>query len=267
MVHVMVFSVNEVKLEKTRDQNRKAPRSCEHGDCVRDLETLWRGAHTEIVHVHNSDQDLTQNTQKMGSEQRDGRMDEERERERPELWRCVDDDEIDKCGDEWLEPLEAAASFYSKTMHRVSISSSCSSPKLVKLSTVKKKTAVLKRAMTEKWERWQIKERYGKTKSRWQQSAGEDGGQSSHDMWKNSQTQGTWREISAEIDAVGTTVKEKTNTWNRSCKESAKWETELHKMVEAAVMDNKQEQKERGMIRDLLEQLQREGKKRMKQEA
>ena len=62
---------------------------------------------------------------------------------------------------------------------------------------------------------------------------------------------GKWREISAE-DAVGTTAKEKTNTWNKSCKESAKRETELCKMVEVAVMDEKQEERERGMIRDLL---------------
>ena len=54
-----------------------------------------------------------------------------------------------------------------------------------------------------------------------------------------------------------TTVKEKTSTWNRSCKESVKRETELYKMVEAAVMDEKQEQKERGMIRELPEQLQK----------
>ena len=106
--------------------------------------------------------------------------------------------------------------------------------------------------MTEKRERWQ----YGKTKSRWQQPAREDGGQSSHDRWKKSQPQGKWREISAEMDAVGTTVKEKTNTWNKSCKESARRETELY-MIEAAVMDEKQEQKEREMIRELLEQLEK----------
>ena len=45
------------------------------------------------------------------------------------------------------------------------------------------------------------------------------------------------------MDAVGTTVKEKTNTWNRSCKESVNRETELFKMVEASVMHEKQRQK------------------------
>ena len=49
-------------------------------------------------------------------------------------------------------------------------------------------------------------------------------------------------------------MEEKTNTWNRSCKESVKRETELNEMFEAAVMDEKQEQKERGMVRELLEQ-------------
>ena len=38
---------------------------------------------------------------------------------------------------------------------------------------------------------------------------------------------------------MGTTVKEKTNPWNKSCKKSVKRETELYKMVEAAVMDEK----------------------------
>ena len=54
---------------------------------------------------------------------------------------------------------------------------------------------------------------------------------------------GKWKEISAEIVAVGTTVKEMTNTWNKSCKENVKRETELYRIVEAAVMDEKQEQK------------------------
>ena len=46
-------------------------------------------------------------------------------------------------------------------------------------------------------------------------------------------------------------MKEKTNTRNKSRKEIAKTEPDMCKMFE------KQEQKERGMIRDLLEQLQK----------
>ena len=115
-----------------------------------------------------------------------------------------------------------------------------------RLSTVKKKTPVLKRAMTEKREKWQTKEWYGKAKSRWEQLAGEEGGQSSHDKWKNSQPQGKWKEISVEIDAVETTVKEKTNTWNKSSKESVKRESELHKIFEQAAIDERQEHKQRG---------------------
>ena len=56
---------------------------------------------------------------------------------------------------------------------------------------------------------------------------------------------------------MGTIVKEKTNTWNRICKESVERETELYTMVEAEVMDEEQEQQEREMIRELLEQLQK----------
>ena len=46
-------------------------------------------------------------------------------------------------------------------------------------------------------------------------------------------------------------MKEKTSTRNKSRKASAKRETEFYEMVEAAVTDGKQE-RERGMIRDLL---------------
>ena len=81
---------------------------------------------------------------------------------------------------------------------------------------------------------------------------GDDGGQSSHDTWRNSQPPSRWKEVSAEIDAVGTIVKEKTNTWNKSCEESVKRNRELYNMVEAADVEEKQEYKERGMIRDLL---------------
>ena len=50
------------------------------------------------------------------------------------------------------------------------------------------------------------------------------------------------------MGAVVHTVKEKTNTWNKSRKESAKRETEVSKMVVVAVMDETQEERERGMI-------------------
>ena len=65
------------------------------------------------------------------------------------------------------------------------------------------------------------------------------------------------REISAETDAVGTTLKSKTNTWNKSCNQSVKRESELYKMVEAAAIDERQETKERIVVKDLLEQLQK----------
>ena len=51
-------------------------------------------------------------------------------------------------------------------------------------------------------------------------------------------------------------LKEETNTWNKSCKESAKKESELYKMVEQAVIDERQEHKERSMIKDLVYKLQ-----------
>ena len=66
------------------------------------------------------------------------------------------------------------------------------------------------------------------------------------------------KEISVEIDTVVTTVEEKTNTWNKSCRESAKRESKLFKMVEQAALDERQEHKERSMLQDMLKQLHRE---------
>ena len=63
------------------------------------------------------------------------------------------------------------------------------------------------------------------------------------------------KEVSAEMDAVGTVMKEKLNTWKKSCKESTKREARLFKMVDVAVTDERQEEREREMIRDLLVEL------------
>ena len=43
MVHAVVLGANTVEsnIRKPRNKHRKALRSREHGDCVRDLETLW----------------------------------------------------------------------------------------------------------------------------------------------------------------------------------------------------------------------------------
>ena len=50
---------------------------------------------------------------------------------------------------------------------------------------------------------------------------------------------GKWKGISVEMDAVATTVEEKTNTWNKSCRESENRESELYKMVQKASIDEK----------------------------
>ena len=205
------------------------------------------GELTEIVHVGISGEGPTQNSQKVVSEQGDGRMDDERE-----SWTLT------FCWRWWQRWMQwwMTGTIGSHGLFRLrSLSSSCCSSKRRRLSKVKKTTAVLKRAMTEKRERWQGNEWYGRPVYRWQQPTGCDGGQSSTDTWDISQTKGKWREISAEMDAVVTTVKEKTNTWNKSFEESAKRETAWYKMVEVAVINEKQEERERGMTRDLLGEL------------
>ena len=63
----------------------------------------------------------------------------------------VDDDGNEE-SNEWrpLEPLRVGASFHSETMHRVSICSSCSSPKRDAMSSVKKTSAILKKTLTDR---------------------------------------------------------------------------------------------------------------------
>ena len=54
-----------------------------------------------------------------------------------------------------------------ETLHRVSISSSCSSPKREAMSTVKKNSAILQKAITDRHPRWSKKEWYSKSKPHW----------------------------------------------------------------------------------------------------
>ena len=97
-MHVVVFSTNEVKsnMGETRDEHRQVPRNSKHGDRVCHLETVWRRAHTEVLHVGISSQDLTQKTQ------RKWRVNKEMEgwemRVGPELLPL--DDDGDECSDE-----------------------------------------------------------------------------------------------------------------------------------------------------------------------
>ena len=63
------------------------------------------------------------------------------------------------------------------------------------------------------------------------------------------------KEVSLEMDALGSGLKEKTHTWNKSCRESAKRETELYKMIEITAKDEKQEDNERTIIKKTLKQL------------
>ena len=101
---------------------------------------------------------------------------------RLELLPFVDDD-VDGNSDECcsLGPLGVAV------MHRVSVSSSCSSTRKEAVSNVKKKSAISKRAMTERQERWLPKGVVKQTKSHWRQLVGIEVGQNSHDKWRSTE--------------------------------------------------------------------------------
>ena len=91
----MVFSTYEVEwnIVKTRFENFKVPRGCQHDDHGRNFDTIWRSCMLAFVVIvlHKT------HTQKVGSEQRDKRMDDKK---RLELLLFADDDDSDESSDE-----------------------------------------------------------------------------------------------------------------------------------------------------------------------
>ena len=120
------------------------------------------------------------------------------------------------------------------------------------MSKVRKNSAILKRAITERRTRWSGRDWNSEPKSHWRCSPVEGAGQSSRDEWQSSKPQGKWKEISTEIDALGSALKEKSDTWTKSCRESTERESELHMMVELAAIDERHEDKESNIIKKTL---------------
>ena len=135
------------------------------------------------------------------------------------------------------------------TMHKVSLSSSCSHHKRGKRSSVKKTTAVLKRTMTEKNDRWKGGEWLHENKvaaARREQRVTK----LCRDTWKHVKPKGKWIEVSADYRVFGALVKEKKVTWTESGRESAKREADLYGMLEKAAADEKREERERDKLVD-----------------
>ena len=88
--------------------------------------------------------------------------------------------------------------------------------------SVKKTTAVLERAMTEKSDCWKTGEWYGSTKTRWQQPAGSSGRQSSVDTWEHVKPKGKWTKVSADNRVLDALVKEKKITGQRAAEKVQK---------------------------------------------
>ena len=87
-----------------------------------------------------------------------------------------------------------------------------------------------------------------------QQPAGSSGGQSSPVAWEHVKPKGKWKEVSAEFEAINALMKEKKITWNKSGRESAKREADLHTMVESAATDETQEERDRDKLSYRLEE-------------
>ena len=124
--------------------------------------------------------------------------------------------------------------------------SSCSPDKRRKRSSVQRTTAVLKKTMTEKNERWEVESGMVQRK---QQPTGSSGGQSSIDAWEYSKPEGKWTEVSADHRVL----KGKKITWTQSDTESAKREGDLCHVLKKKTINEKREERDRDKVGDKLE--------------
>ena len=121
------------------------------------------------------------------------------------------------------------------------------------LVSLNSKAAVLKRAMSKRSAGWSSRDWH--SKANWQRSPIEDGGQSSQDKWKNLKPRVQWKEMSHNVDELGTLVNEKKSTWVKSCKESSKRETAVDAISEGMAEDAKVDDGIRNRINKGLKQL------------
>ena len=106
--------------------------------------------------------------------------------------------------------------------------------------------------MTEKNERWKSGEWCGSAKTRWQQSAGSSGGQSSADAWEHAKPTGKWTEVSADNRVLDAQVKEKENHVDN----------ERQRKLEKVATNEKREERDRDKLGDELEAFYKERKGR-----
>ena len=104
------------------------------------------------------------------------------------------------------------------------------------------------------------RDRGTKSKSQWHARSVDDNAQSSQDQRKNSTNKNERKEVSRKFHKLASTPKEKSHTWNKSRKDSAKREGDILKLAELAAQDEKQEDEERRDIKKLLAQLRRDRK-------
>ena len=119
--------------------------------------------------------------------------------------------------------------------------------------SVWKTTLVLKRAMTEKSDRWKNREWYASSKTRWLQPAGSSTGQSSVDTWEHVKPRGKWTQVTADYRVLDILVKEKKASWAKGGRDSAKREAELFDMLEKAATNEKREGRDRDKLGDKLQ--------------
>ena len=146
---------------------------------------------------------------------------------------------------------------------KVSLSSSCSLQRRGKRSSVKKTTAILKRATTDQNDEWKSRvvclhenKIVATCREQW-------GDKSSVDTGEHVKPEGKWIEVTPDYRVLDALENEKKATWTKSGRESAKREADLYDMLEKAATDEKKEERDGDKLGDKLGSFPQKGKKKM----
>ena len=132
----------------------------------------------------------------------------------------------------------AGVEIFLSKMQRESLSSFSCLERRRPVSTIKKRSATLKKAMVDKHSKWQG-EAWRQSTEQWK------GAHSSQDVWKSTSSDVRWTDVTKEMDHLKKVIHEKQTTWNKSMKETSQRDNDLLKTMECAVDDERQEYKDK----------------------
>ena len=119
------------------------------------------------------------------------------------------------------------------------------------LSTIKKKSAVLKKAMADKHSKWHSKA-WSSSKDRWNEA------QSSQGVWIFNCKDARWTDVTRDLECLQKVGYDKQTIWHKSMKETLGRDNDLMVTMENTVQDDKEEYKHKVAREQLEYQLRRE---------